>query len=446
MTPPPNNPPSTLAGRGFLPAFLALTFVIFACAAWANLSFAVTDLNDYRFFPPFEAGVNQNKNKFQNGEYFNIGKALANGEGFAHPFSQPTGPTAWTPPALPFFLAGLFRTLDGDKDAVMAVLIFLQVFVMIGTGLLIMTLAAQTCTRVGPLIAATIFLGGLLCGFRWWFQQNFEWWLTLLAMDVLVMGFCWFEPLANWKKASSWGIWGGLCALINPIAAMIWGLLSLKIAYVNRSWLRFTLALLLASGTLVPWTVRNYQVFGRIIPVRSNLAFELYQSQCLVPTGLLGSPSGVWVQETERQQFKALGEIAFLDLKRKQFWDSVWADPVDYLDRTCHRFLVATVWYEPLFRAEAARRPWMLWTDRVIHALPFFGFLFLCFSATQTKLHQYQWIVMGAYVIYLLPYIAISYYDRYALPLLGVKVLLVIWAADRLLSPGRLKRPRAAPI
>jgi hypothetical protein len=47
---------------------------------------------------------------------------------------------------------------------------------------------------------------------------------------------------------------------------------------------------------------------------------------------------------------------------------------------------------------------------------------------------------MGVYVLYLLPYIGVSYYARYAMPLLAVKVLLVIWATDRflsfLLSPG----------
>jgi hypothetical protein len=47
---------------------------------------------------------------------------------------------------------------------------------------------------------------------------------------------------------------------------------------------------------------------------------------------------------------------------------------------------------------------------------------------------------MGIYVFYLLPYVGISYYDRYAMPLLGVKVLLVIWAAERLLSLWRFER------
>ncbi len=40
---------------------------------------------------------------------------------------------------------------------------------------------------------------------------------------------------------------------------------------------------------------------------------------------------------------------------------------------------------------------------------------------------------MGVYLLYLLPYVGVSYYDRYAMPLLAVKILLVLWSADRVL-------------
>jgi hypothetical protein len=41
---------------------------------------------------------------------------------------------------------------------------------------------------------------------------------------------------------------------------------------------------------------------------------------------------------------------------------------------------------------------------------------------------------MGLFVVFLLPYIAVCYYDRYAFALLGVKVLLVTWALTLLAS------------
>src|SRR5262249_23595454 len=57
-------------------------------------------------------------------------------------------------------------------------------------------------------------------------------------------------------------------------------------------------------------------------------------------------------------------------------------------------------------------------------------------TAVRERLHAYQWAVVAVYALYLLPYVGVSYYERYAVPLLGAKVLLVVWAADRLL-PGR---------
>ena len=61
------------------------------------------------------------------------------------------------------------------------------------------------------------------------------------------------------------------------------------------------------------------------------------------------------------------------------------------------------------------------------------GGVVLVLTSVHQGLHPAQWLVVGVYVFYLLPYIAISYYLHYGFPLLGVKTLLVLWAIDRLL-------------
>jgi hypothetical protein len=219
---------------------------------------------------------------------------------------------------------------------------------------------------------------------------------------------------------------------------MAWGVMSVVVVHLNRAWARFGLTVLFAGLALTPWTVRNYLVFGRIIPVKSNLAYELYQSQCLQPDGLIQSktfsthPYGAGGRE--RSEYQAMGEIAFLDHKRELFWKAVWEDPQDFLDRATCRFLGATLWYVPFDRTEEARRPVVLLISRLSHPLPFLALLVLLFSAVWQNLHWSQWVGIGVYVLYLFPYIAVSYYERYAVPLLGVKVLLVLWAGDRLLS------------
>jgi hypothetical protein len=163
-----------------------------------------------------------------------------------------------------------------------------------------------------------------------------------------------------------------------------------------------------AALTLAPWTVRNYLAFGRWIPVKANLAYELYQSQCLQRDGLFqagtfGSHpycSPGW----ERQEYRRLGEMAFLDNKRETFWKSVAADPWDFGERVASRFVGATVWYTSHNRADVRERPWATRFSRLAHPLPFLGLLILAYSAFVLPLHPAQWTVMGIYGLYLLPY------------------------------------------
>jgi hypothetical protein len=416
---------------------IVLAVAVFGCAIYANLSFAVTRPADYRFFPPFEPNHNANMNRHLGWEYFYIAQAIVRGQGFANPFGAPTGPTAWMPPLLPALLAGLLWACDGDGDAVMVVVLFLQVVVLIGTGLLILALARTTTQKLGAIGAAIVFFVALVNDFHGWFQFTHDCWLVLLALDLVIAGLCWLRPLQSWKRTAGWGLVGGLCALVNPVVAFAWGIATVVTAFPRRAWSRLGTAILIAGITLAPWTLRNYRVFGRLVPVKSNAAYELYQSQCLQKEGLIHSstfthhPCGSATRE--RQEYTQLGEMAFLDRKMGQFRQAVWADPIDFLDRAACRFLGTTLWYEPFNPARESKRPWGLWFSRLTHPLPFAGLLVLLFTSVWRPLHPWQWIVIGAYLCYLMPYAAISYYERYGLPLLGAKVLLVIWGADRAL-------------
>jgi predicted RNA-binding Zn-ribbon protein involved in translation (DUF1610 family) len=417
-------------------AVCGILAVVIGCSVYANLSFAVTDRVNFKYFPPFKPNANANMNRHLGAEYFNIARAMVAGKGFANPFHEDTGPTAWMPPILPTVLAGLLWACDNDIDAVMAVCLFMQGSVLIGTGFLVLALAWQTTARLGILAAAAFFACALVSDFHMWFQQTHDTSLVLLALDVVIAGFAWGRPLQGWKSAACWGLVGGTCAMISPIVALTWGVLSLALMIRERAWRSMAVAVVCAAVTLSPWIVRNYLVFGRLIPVKSNAAYELYQSQCRQKDGLLQDFNGhPYISSgPERKLYKTLGEMEFIDQKRAIFWQAVRADPLDFADRVACRFVGATLWYIPFTRDDETKRPWTVRISRALHPLPFLGFAFLAASATLRRLHAAQWVVMGAYALYLGPYIGVSYYERYAVPLLGVKVLLVIWAADRLLS------------
>ncbi len=208
---------------------------------------------------------------------------------------------------------------------------------------------------------------------------------------------------------------------VSPVAGFSWALLSMLVGLRQRAWSRLALALLVAGLTLAPWTIRNYLVLGRLVPLKSNLAFEAYQSQCLQPDGLLqdfkGHPGRA--NKPEGREYRALGEMAYLERKREQFWQAVRADPVEFLDRSASRVLAATVWYVPFNRDHEAKQPWILWLGRLTHPLPFLALLVLLLTTGSKPVHGTGWLVMGLYVFHLLPYVLVSYYERVCGPTAG---------------------------
>jgi hypothetical protein len=374
--------------------------------------------------------------KGKHGEPYSIARALSQGQGFANPFGDRVGPTAWVAPAYPTIMAGLLWLGGGNHDVLTAGLLCFHVPVLIGTGILVLALVRQTTQLWWTVVAAMLFFLATLYHFRYWFQSTDDPWLIMLTLDLLLAGFCWLRPLDGWPRAAAWGLVGGLCALASPIVGFVWGIGSLVLAVRQRRWRPFAVAILSAGLTLAPWAIRNYLVFGRLIPVKSNLAFELYQSQCLQRDGLLRNfhshPYGRF--GPEGRAYRQLGETAFLDRKWEQFQEAVRAHPIGFLNRLSSRVLGATLWYVPFSRADEAAQPWLLWTKRLTHPLPFLAMLLLVATSMHKPLSRPQWAVIGVYVLYLLPYVASSYYERYAVPLLAVKVLLVIWAMDRLVG------------
>jgi len=421
----------------FLVPALVVGGAVFGCSAYANLSNQVTNSQDYRYFPPFKPRVNRNDNGLLGAEYFTIARSLANGEGFANLFGPRTGPTAWMPPVLPALEAGLLWAFNGNKADVQEVVVFLQTLTLAGTGMLIVALLRGTAGPLAPWAGVIVFLVGLFFGhFYLAFQQTHDHWLVLLFVDLLVAWLCWGQPLASRGQAIGWGTFGGLCALVSPIVALVWGTLSLVAGWRQRAWARLVVALVIAGGVVLPWTVRNYLAFGRLIPIKSNLAFELYQSQVIEQDGVISVRA--WKKhpylggEEERLEYRRLGEMAYMDRKWEQFREAVRANPGAYAARVGARFLATTLTYVPFDRNEKQDRPWTGWFCRLIHPLPFLSLVFLLVSARRQPLAPPMWIVIGAYLVYLAPYVAVSYYDRYGFPLVGLKTLLVVWAGSRL--------------
>jgi hypothetical protein len=425
----------------FAPA-LTIAIAVIVCMVYGNLSLTVTKQDDFRYFPPFAPNVNVNMNRDLGSEYYHIARSLAAGHGFANPFGDPTGPTAWMPPILPMILATLWRACAGNREAVIVIVLALQAAVLIGTGLFIIEVARRTTERIGPKAVAAIYVAALLCNFRDCFQANGDRWINVLVFNAMLAGCFWYEPLQTTSRSIIWGTFGGLCALINPVGAFAWGVYSTALGVRQGAWGRVALMLGAAALVVAPWTVRNYVVFGRLIPAKSNLAYELYQSQCLQSDGLLNNQGQnshpIHRGSRERREYETLGEIAYLDRKRIQAVAAITADPLNYFDRVASRFLGATLFYMPTDRSPRASAAWYLWMQRLALPLPFLGLLVLLFAGFRPSLTGIEWSAIVIYVVYLTPFVLVSYYPRYGFSLLAIKVLLIIWTFDRL-KPDTVK-------
>jgi hypothetical protein len=211
----------------------------------------------------------------------------------------------------------------------------------------------------------------------------------------------------------------------------------------------FLLAVAVVALLLAPWIVRNAVVFGRFIPVKSNLFFELSQSQFDTPDGVLVGPMVLLQPASEstgtalREEYAAKGEMAFVDEHKERFLAAVRADPREYLRRVAHRFSAAVFDYRPTFDYTEPYIPGLRIFFRLAHALPGIACLILIAASTWRRLDRFQTTAVAAYLLCLAPYVLISYCERYAYPLLGLKTLIVFWCLERFLPAHTNARPGA---
>ena len=369
----------------------------------------------------------------------NVAKSLTNGEGYANPFEEKTGPTAWMPPILSTLLAGLIWLCEDDVNALQWIVVGIQVHVMLLTGWLVVALARKTTAagdRVvhggrGLLPRSALAVSPLLPGDA-----------RLLARLARHGRVCLRPLLASAARVEPFrrplGTLRGHVLADQPDRRLRVDDDVRDHRDPQRRWKPIAIALLIATLVHAPWTIRNFLLFGRIIPIKSNLAYELYQSQCLQKDGLLqGKTFGTHPYahpNKARREYKQKGEMEFLDEKRQLFYDAVLADPLDFCDRVVSRFLGCLVWYQPFDIHFERSHPWVTWLNRVLHPLPLLAILVLAYSEFWRPLHPAMWAVIGIFLLYQIPYVIISYYERYAIPALGTKAILTFWLIDRVWS------------
>jgi 4-amino-4-deoxy-L-arabinose transferase-like glycosyltransferase len=259
-----------------------------------------------------------------------IGAAIASGRGFSDPFGALTGPTAWEPPLYPYLTASVFHFFGIYSRASAFVLLTINSIFSALTCIPIFLIARRTFSEKVAVGAAWTW--ALLPYVMYWCTR---WvWETSFSALLLAMIFWLALTLEERDGLMPWlefGLLWGIAALNSTVliaflpASGLW-------AWYHRAKRRkpsltgIALASLIFIVCVTPWTVRNYQAFGKFIFIRDNLGAEL-------SLGNGTGADGTWMQYLHptqdiyaMRQYTAMGEIAYIDHKKRQSLDYIKAD------------------------------------------------------------------------------------------------------------------------
>ncbi len=223
---------------------------------------------------------------FEN-ETGSIAQAIATGQGYSNPFARNTGPTAWLTPIYPWLVVVAFKIFGVFTIRAFYFLVFLNI--------VFSSAACVPLYAVGKRIAGVGV--GAAAAWLWAIYPNavmtpFEWiWDTSLAALLSVVLLWATMRLAESRRMRDWCLYGllwGFVLMTNPSLGSLLPFLLGWAAYrawwkaasprsAGKKWLlQPSAALAIAILCCVPWTIRNYTVFHRFVPLRSNFPLELY--------------------------------------------------------------------------------------------------------------------------------------------------------------------------
>jgi 4-amino-4-deoxy-L-arabinose transferase-like glycosyltransferase len=273
-----------------------------------------------------------------------VARSIAAGHGFASPLRMVhTGPTVWFTPIYPYLVAGIFKVWGIYSDMSHMVIQTLNYAFSALTIVPIYSIARRTFGEAVAVAASWfwVFLPtSLFFPLTWiWDTSMTALFLALIFWATLAMR----EPRRTWSWAAYGALWG-IGVLVNPSVFSLFPFLVGWLLWESRRdgapWIKYSFATILVFAVaLVPWTIRNYRVFGKFIVLRSNFGLELW----------LGNNPDVpdswspWMHPNDNLQealkYKRMGEIPYMAEKQQQAFAFIRTHPMDTIRFTFHRFV-----------------------------------------------------------------------------------------------------------
>jgi hypothetical protein len=399
---------------------------------------SAADFSEGRYRPswclPLDQIAFRQTNWMLGAESLCVAQSLRAGKGYADPFQrdagnprQSTGPTAWVAPAYPAVIYVALSCVADRPERAAVIVVLLKI--------LSMTIGAWwVCGRCvaspsGPWTALAIYITWLgLYAFEA-FQITDDGWLVTMTVLVVVSSVEHCLARSTLRSSTICGALLGLSAMVSPIVCFA-GAVTVAVEGRKLGVTRMASLVGAAVLALLPWTVRNAATMGALVPVKSNLFFEIRQSLD-VPGGVLrGDSFGVHPftgQGKDLEQMHAVGETAALASIGRETIQRIRQFPNQYL-RGCLGRLGAVTFIHTSF-VELPEHVLPLWLGNALYPVPALALAILLIPGRRMQ----SGLRSSCFVIaYLLVYVLTSYYERYGFPIVPLQVFIVCQAIDRI--------------
>ena len=337
-----------------------------------------------------------------------------------------TGATAWAAPVYPYVIAAAFKVFGlYTRAAAFAMLVFNSLFASLTCWTIYLIGTRVYNEQVGRVSAWTwaVFPYVIYWPVRIIWEVSFSTFLLSLALWLTIR-------MADSARPRDWGIYGLLWGLILLTNTTIVILLPFFLAWIlyrapqlSRQYSGAALALFIAALCITPWTVRNYEAFGRFIFIRDNLPLELHESNNSESSGLWTRNEHPGNDPNAMKRFQELGEIRFMDAEKVQVHDFIREHPGEFL-----LFTLKRIWY---FWAAPPQTVivagYEMWVARHVEFLLEGLFAFSGLFLTLWRRNPYGWLLAPFLLVYPLPYYLVNPFQRYKHPIESVMLILIVY-------------------
>jgi 4-amino-4-deoxy-L-arabinose transferase-like glycosyltransferase len=258
-----------------------------------------------------------------------IARWIVTSHTFSSPFHDAHGSTAWLAPIYPGIVACIFVVFGIETPTSAFAVMCFSAVCSAATGVVAYALGKEIHSE-----RAGTFAGWMWALSPYIADLPYILWDTALSAFLCGLGILLTIRLTSQSRFRDWigcGATWGVAALVNPALVSPLPILIILLLYRERKW-RHVLAMILCTTLLIlPWTIRNYAVFHKLMPIRSNGLTEVYFANRDFDTHPLG-PS---------MEYQNLGEGEFTARASRGALEYIQSHPATFVGDSLRR----AIWF-----------------------------------------------------------------------------------------------------